>query len=110
MSAAPRSDTGELCQFTQLQQGRILYNLFASETDVFAFRLPMLDLSRLADAVRYEGGISRRLLLAYGAALAAMPALSLRAEDGAKRTPRFKANPFSLGVASGDPDPDSVVL
>ena len=42
----------------------------------------MLDLSRLGEAVRSEGGVSRRLFLAYGAALAALPTLA--AQDGGR--------------------------
>jgi len=69
----------------------------------------VFDLSHIHDAVRSEGGVSRRLLLAYGSTLAALPALALRtcATDA---KPKFDANPFSLGVASGDPDSTSVVL
>ena len=41
--------------------------------------------------------------------LAAIPVLALRA--GAQgRKPRFKTNPFTLGVASGDPSPGGFVL
>jgi alkaline phosphatase D len=69
----------------------------------------MLDLSRIAEAVRFEGGVSRRLFLAYGSALAALPTLALRT-PAASRAPKFTADPFSLGVASGDPDSTSVVL
>jgi alkaline phosphatase D len=69
----------------------------------------MLDLSRIPDAVRYEGGISRRLFLAYGTALASLPSLAARAGH-AGPTPSFSTDPFSLGVASGDPDARSVVL
>ncbi|HEY3966074.1 MAG TPA: alkaline phosphatase D family protein [Planctomycetaceae bacterium] len=69
----------------------------------------MLDLSRIADAVHHKGGVSRRLFLAYGSALAALPARALRA-SAADVKPKFDANPFSLGVASGDPDSTSVVL
>lgn len=69
----------------------------------------MLDLNRIAEAVRYEGGVSRRLFLAYSAALAALPVLATRAE-AAGWQPRFGANPFSLGVASGDPEATSIVL
>ena len=29
---------------------------------------------------------------------------------GVQRAPRFSASPFTLGVASGDPSPDGVVL
>ncbi len=69
----------------------------------------MLDLTRIPGAVRYEGGISRRLFLAYGAALAALPSLAIRApaED---RKVTFSGDPFSLGVASGDPTAEGVVL
>ncbi len=69
----------------------------------------MIDPRQLASAVRYEGGVSRRLFLAYGAALAAIPQLARRAE-AADRQVNFASNPFTLGVASGDPDENSVVL
>jgi len=69
----------------------------------------MLDLSRLHEAVRSEGGVSRRLFLAFGSALAAVPLLGVRA-SAADRKVTFDADPFSLGVASGDPAADSVVL
>lgn len=69
----------------------------------------MLDLIRLREAVRAEGGVSRRLFLAYGTALAALPAMAIRA-SAADRKVVFSADPFSLGVASGDPDATSVVL
>lgn len=69
----------------------------------------MLDLTKLGEAVRYEGGVTRRLLLAYGAALAGLPALGLRADD--RRTAKLPDDAFEhLGVASGEPDEDSVVL
>jgi alkaline phosphatase D len=69
----------------------------------------MLDLTRLHEAVRHEGGVSRRLFLSYAATLAALPALQDRA-IGAIRNPSFSADPFSLGVASGDPDHTGFVL
>lgn len=54
----------------------------------------------------------RRFLTAAGAATAGLslgiPALVKTQASAA--TPRFRANPFTLGVASGDPLPDSVVL
>jgi alkaline phosphatase D len=69
----------------------------------------MLDLSRLDEAVRYEGGVSRRLFLAYAASLSAVPLLGRRAAaKSSKRT--FASDPFRLGVASGDPMESSVVL
>lgn len=69
----------------------------------------MLELSRISEAVRYEGAVSRRLFLAYGAALAGLPRLAERAV-AAERNLTFSANPFSSGIASGDPDSGSVVL
>ena len=75
----------------------------------FLWRQPVLDLSNLSEAVRFERGISRRLFLAYGASLAALPQLAERTA-AADRTVTFPTDPFSLGVASGDPDSDSVVL
>ena len=69
----------------------------------------MLTPQQLSAAVRYEGGLSRRLFLGYAAALAALPKLATQC-DAAVRKVVFAANPFSLGVASGDPDAESVVL
>ena len=68
----------------------------------------MFDARTFENAVRYDGGVSRRLFLAYGAALAATPLLA-RA-TWAQASPSFASNPFTLGVASGDPDSTSVVL
>lgn len=68
----------------------------------------MLDLSRIHDAVRYEGHVSRRLLLAYASSLAAIP--WLQRSGWAEERPNFSDDPFALGVASGDPDHESVVL
>lgn len=68
----------------------------------------MLDLDQLRAAVKSEGGVSRRLFLAYGAALSSLPLLS-RA-TWAQARPTFSSDPFTLGVASGDPDASSVVL
>jgi alkaline phosphatase D len=70
----------------------------------------MLDLTKLPEAVRHEGGVSRRLFLAYGAALAAVPWLGRRAEGQPARRGGFAADPFSAGVASGDPTDTGVVL
>ena len=68
----------------------------------------MLDLSNLRSAVRYEGGVSRRLFLAYGAALSAVPLLGHRSSLHAK--PVFSGNPFTLGVASGEPSDTGFVI
>jgi alkaline phosphatase D len=70
----------------------------------------MMNSKQLENAIRHEGGLSRRLFLAYGSALAAVPfAVQQSAGVVLKKVP-FIANPFSLGVASGDPDHQSVVL
>src|SRR5688500_4080944 len=70
----------------------------------------MLDLKTLRGAVRHEGGVSRRLFLAYAAALAGIPALADRCEAQRGTPVTFDSDPFTLGVASGDPDHQSVVL
>lgn len=68
----------------------------------------MLDPTELRKAVRYEGGVSRRLFLAYAAALSSLP---LQSRGGwADSSPSFSDDPFSLGVASGDPDANGFVL
>jgi alkaline phosphatase D len=69
----------------------------------------MLDFSELRAAVRGEGGVSRRLFLAYGAALSALPMIGSRAEARSRRI-TFADNPFTLGVASGEPTDSGVVL
>lgn len=51
---------------------------------------------------------TRRLFLAYTASLATVPYLG-RGQH-AITAPKFQAHPFSLGVASGDPDHHSMVL
>jgi len=62
----------------------------------------------IRDSLRYEGGVSRRFLLAYAGALGALPLLGRASWANPK--PQFSANPFSLGVASGDPDSSGFVL
>ena len=69
----------------------------------------MPTINDLRSAVRHEGGVTRRLFLASTAALAGLPwrAAQGRAAQGA---PVFSTDPFTLGIASGDPDDTSVVL
>ncbi len=69
----------------------------------------MLDLTKLNEAARYEGGISRRLFLAYTASLSAVPWLG-RKSTAAPARGGFTNDPFQLGVASGDPTANGVVL
>ncbi|MDP0492172.1 MAG: alkaline phosphatase D family protein [Verrucomicrobiota bacterium JB023] len=68
----------------------------------------MIDHQALDRALRHEGKISRRLLLAYGASLAAIPLLGQRSYGHQAQQPADY--PFTLGVASGDPDHRGVVL
>ncbi|MEC7108609.1 MAG: alkaline phosphatase D family protein, partial [Planctomycetota bacterium] len=68
----------------------------------------MLEPRKFKEAIKYEGRVSRRLFLAYNAALASLPLLQRAAWSESR--PVYRNDPFSLGVASGDPDPQSVVL
>lgn len=54
--------------------------------------------------------LDRRSFLAGSASFAAAALLSARARGAVETAPVFPAYPFSLGVASGDPAPDGVVL
>ena len=54
--------------------------------------------------------IDRRTFLASLGSLAAASAWSSRAVGAVRRSPSFSDDPFSIGVASGDPTPDGVVL
>ena len=54
--------------------------------------------------------LSRRSFLAGSASFAAAALLSTRVAGAVARTGSFSDSPFSLGVASGDPLPDGVVL
>src|SRR5437868_7774464 len=54
--------------------------------------------------------LTRRSFIFATASLAAAAVWSSRAFGAVKKFPAFTDNPFSLGVASGDPTPDGVVL
>lgn len=69
----------------------------------------MFTTADLSAMLNSERRISRRTLLAYGTALASIP-LMARRTGAADRKVTFPSDPFSLGVASGDPDANSVVL
>ena len=69
----------------------------------------MMNFSNLEDYLRYEGGLSRRLFLSYTAALSAVPFLGTGCASNRVKA-NFENNPFTLGVASGDPDSDGMVL
>jgi alkaline phosphatase D len=72
----------------------------------------MLTSEMLRDVARREGGVNRRVFLAYGAALSAIPAIAARAQAqaSARRKVAFPDDPFRLGIASGDPTDRGVVL
>ena len=70
----------------------------------------MSRLTRIHETARREGEISRRTLLGWSAALASLPALNGRTEGAVLRAFRFAGDPFTLGVASGDPTDSGVVL
>jgi len=55
-------------------------------------------------------GIPRREFLQYVAAVSAIPTIATRAVGSVNERPKFSSNPFALGVASGDPEPDGVVI
>ena len=57
----------------------------------------------------WDGRISRRTLLRTGGSAAA-GLLVLGGTASVKAAPPFAGDPFSLGVASGDPTPDGIVL
>ena len=63
---------------------------------------------QLPSALQHEGHLSRRLFLTYAASLSAIPLLGQTAGTPIKVS--FSSTPFSMGVASGDPDHKSVIL
>lgn len=62
----------------------------------------------IIQSVKNLGRLDRRHFMAFAGALSAIPVLSR--SSFAARSPVFQSNPFTLGVASGDPDAKSVVL
>lgn len=52
----------------------------------------------------------RREFILAGASMAALPWISQLAHGMAVAKPHFDSNPFTLGVASGEPEPDGMVL
>ena len=55
-------------------------------------------------------GIERRDFLRYMAAVSAIPILPNLTSSQVVAAPRFQDTPFQFGVASGDPEPDGIVL
>jgi alkaline phosphatase D len=60
--------------------------------------------------IRTSNGLKRRSFLTGSASLALAALTREHAFGSVTRTPVFAADPFSLGVASGDPAPDGFVL
>ena len=55
-------------------------------------------------------GIERRQFMQYMAAVSTIPTLASSVDGYVETNPVFKQNPFTLSVASGDPEPDGVVI
>src|ERR671923_2580511 len=73
---------------------------------------PRLSKTRL-EALAIVGSLAVQPLLTRRAFIARVAALAAASQLGAcasLQPPRFDKNPFTLGVASGDPLPDGVVL
>lgn len=69
----------------------------------------MFTLEDFRAAAERAPSVDRRLFLAYLAGLSTVPLLGLESR-AATSTPSFSADPFQLGVASGDPTADGMVL
>lgn len=69
-----------------------------------------MDFERLDQFARHEGSISRRLFTSYLAALSSVPWIGMSADAKGSKTSHFSSTPFTLGVASGDPDHEGMVL
>ena len=65
---------------------------------------------RMRESRRRRYGIERRAFVRYVAAVSAIPFLPTRVIGQVVERPTFAADPFSLGVASGDPAPHGTVL
>lgn len=70
----------------------------------------MSQLENIISCLKQQGVMNRRLWLGYVSALASLPVVGRQAEGRVVKNVRFEANPFSLGVASGDPTATGVVL
>lgn len=69
-----------------------------------------MNFENLDELARHQGGLNRRLFTSFLASLSALPIVGLSSCAGAKQLSSFKENPFTLGVASGDPDHEGMVL
>jgi alkaline phosphatase D len=78
-----------------------------------AMRLPRKSAAAGFNARRMAqspAAITRRRLIVGGGVLAGLALMARFAADGVRAATRFTVDPFSLGVASGDPLPNGVVL
>ena len=55
-------------------------------------------------------GVDRRTFLKYASTMSAVALLDRQVEGRVLQQPKFKENPFSMGVASGEPSPDGFVI
>ncbi len=67
-------------------------------------------MSRRLLSLASELTTNRRQFILSGACLAVTPWMGTLAQGAIQRKPRFAADPFQLGVTSGDPGPDGMVL
>src|SRR3954447_20396184 len=91
-------------------EGRLLRHEERSSRTNFERVPSMSNPNALLEAVRRGDGVSRRVFLAYGAAMSTWPWFSRDAQAASPRRATFSTDPFTLGVASGDPDSTGVVL
>ena len=69
-----------------------------------------MNFEKLDEMARRQGGLNRRLFMSFLASLSALPVVGLSSCASAKKVSSLKENPFTLGVASGDPDHEGMVL
>lgn len=67
-------------------------------------------MTRRTPASRRRYGVERREFLRYLSVVSAIPTISLSADERVTEVPQLDGDPFTLGVASGDPEPHGVVL
>ena len=70
----------------------------------------MIDTWGIGKRRHHPGAMDRRRFLAHAAAISGIPLLGDRVEGRTIRGLRFDADPFSLGIASGDPTSSGAVL
>ena len=66
-----------------------------------------MNFEKLDEFARHQGGLNRRLFMSFLASLSALPLIGC---TGAVKLSKLQEDPFTLGVASGDPDHEGMVL